>query len=86
MKNCVYNIFEDVNETKFPGFKEVKSSIRLSICKMFFYYVFMRFIWFAFRPPGLSAFKNLVILSLFPVDGIIKFITWYVSLFSSLSI
>ncbi|KAF2573657.1 hypothetical protein F2Q70_00000529 [Brassica cretica] len=22
MKNCVYNIFEDVNETKFPGFKE----------------------------------------------------------------
>ncbi|CAN6970439.1 unnamed protein product [Brassica rapa subsp. trilocularis] len=22
MKNCVYNIFEEVNETKFPGFKE----------------------------------------------------------------
>ncbi|CAA7034985.1 unnamed protein product [Microthlaspi erraticum] len=22
MKNCIYNIFEEVNETKFPGFKE----------------------------------------------------------------
>jgi hypothetical protein len=22
MKNCVYDIFEEVNETKFPGFKK----------------------------------------------------------------
>jgi len=45
----------------------------------FFHHVFMSVLWFVFRPPGLSAFKNPVKLSLFPVDGIIKYITWYLS-------
>jgi hypothetical protein len=36
MKNCVYDIFEEVNETKFPGFKKVNQLVLLSICEIFF--------------------------------------------------
>lgn len=52
MKNCVYNIFEEVNETKFPGFKEVTQLFTLSIdvlslslCVYACYMVYLQTTW-----------------------------------------
>lgn len=44
MKNSVYNVFEDVNEAKFPGFKKVihqseVMSFVLSVCLPFFFLI-----------------------------------------------
>jgi len=81
MKNCVYNIFDEVSNSKFPGFSKVNFyilssillfSIRLSAS------AFSGSALYVCRLSGWNAHKMLVKLYLYPADGIIKFIIWYI--------
>ena len=82
MKSSVYNIFDDVSEKVFPGFTEVTCQPR-SFSNFKFPLVFCIcscIVCSLCRQSGWTALKSKMKLSLYPVDGIIKFIIWYLKL------
>lgn len=61
MKNCIYNIFEEVNETKFPGFKKVNQLVlqsnfvksSFSLCLYSYFMVCLQTTWLeCIQEPG----------------------------------